>query len=387
MKKYKILFLSEADPLDKRAWSGTLYYMNAQLSKHFEVTNVGPIPNLSGFWNLMFKIYASINHRLFNKFYDTNHSKLIGKLNLKKVKEKVYGAYDFIYAPAASREVSQIKKIKIPILYASDITFDLIKEKYGFEILFDFSKKEGDEVERLAINRSTLCLYCSDWAASSAINTYGANPDKVYVVPFGANINTLPDYHVEKKAKYKTLEILFLGVDWVRKGGDIVLKTYLLLKAKGIDVHLTICGCLPPIDLSSTDVTIIPFIDKRKPEGVKAFDSLLTKSHLLFVPSQAEAFGIVFCEAAAYGIPVISRDAGGISSIVKNGINGYCLPPDATEYDYFNTITKIVNDRELYAQLSQDSRKKYLEELNWDKWGESVHDIITNYLVKNKSSY
>jgi len=385
MKKYKMLFLSESDPLDKRAWSGTLYHMHHQLCKYFEVTNTGPIPYLSVFWEWAFKIFASINHRIFNKYYDTGHSKLVGRLNLKKIKDQVYGDYDFIYAPIASRELSQVKKLKTPILYASDITFDLIKEKYGFEMLYKFSFREGDEVERLAINKATFCLYSSDWAAQSAINTYGAKPAHVFVVPFGANISTMPDYNPQEKIMFKTLEILFLGVDWVRKGGDMVLKTYQLLKAQGVDVHLTICGCVPPIDLSYTDITVIPFLNKSNSDDVKAFNELLTKTQLLFVPSEAEAFGIVFCEAAAYGIPVISRDAGGISSIVKNGINGYCLPPDATEQDYADAINKIVNNKEFYMQLSEASRKMYIEKLNWDSWGKSVSDIMINYLADNVS--
>ena len=295
----------------------------------------------------------------------------------------INGDYDFIYAPIASRELSQVKNLKTPILYASDITFDLIKEKYGFEILYGFSVNEGAEVEQLAINNATLCLYSSDWAARSAINTYEAKPNKVFVVPFGANISTTPLYYLEEKIEFKTLEILFLGVDWVRKGGEMVLKTYKLLKAQNVDVHLTICGCIPPVDLSDTDITVIPFLNKNNSEDSKAFNNLLTNSQLLFLPSKEDCTPIVFCEAAAYGIPVITRDEGGISSLVKNGINGYCLPPDATEQEYFNTINKIVNNRGLYKELSQASRKIYLEKLNWDSWGKSVSDIMINHISKN----
>ncbi len=374
--RYKILFLTAYDPLDKKSWSGTLYHMHLQLSKYFEVDNAAPIPFLSGFWGFAFKLFASINHRIFNKYYDTNHSKLVGRLNLKKIKDKVYGNYDFIYAPIASRELSQIKNLKTPVLYASDITFDLIKSKYGFDNLYKFSVKEGDDVERLAIKNATYCLYPSEWAAASAINQYGADPEKVFVIPLGANISHLPQYNVDEKTNFSKLEILFLGVDWVRKGGDIVIKTYQKLKEHNVDVHLTICGCVPPVDLSNTDITVIPFLDKNNPEDYKKFDQLLIQTQLLFVPSEAEAYGIVFCEAAAYGIPVISRDAGGITSIIKNDINGYCLPYDAKEDAYFDIISKISSDNNLYKRLSTASRNLYLEKLNWDKWGEKVSNLV-----------
>ncbi|MGI4750513.1 MAG: glycosyltransferase family 4 protein [Janthinobacterium lividum] len=354
--------------------------MHSQLSKYFEIENTGPIPYLSGFWGFAFKLFASINHRIFKKYYDTNHSKLVGRLNLKKIKDKVYGDYDFIYAPIASRELSQIKNLKTPVIYASDITFDLIKSKYGFDNHYKFSIKEGDDIESLAIKNATYCLYPSEWAAASAIDKYGAEPDKVFVVPLGANISYLPNYNIEEKANIVNLEILFLGVDWVRKGGDIVIKTYQKLKEHNYNVHLTICGCVPPIDLTNTDITVIPFLDKNNLRDYEIFNQLLIDTHLLFVPSEAEAYGIVFCEAAAYGIPVISRDVGGISSIVKNGINGYCLPHDSTEMAYFEVISKISKDEEMYRKLSVASRSLYLKKLNWDNWGEKVSVIIKNHL-------
>ncbi|RYX82320.1 glycosyltransferase, partial [bacterium] len=342
--------------------------------------NTGPIPHLSGFWGFAFKVFASLNHRIFKKYYDINHSKLIGRLNLKKIKEKVYGDYDFIYAPIASRELSQIKNLKTPVMYASDITFDLIKSKYGFDMLYEFSFKEGDEVERLAIKNASYCLYPSEWAAASAINTYGANPKKVFIVALGANISHLPQYNVDDKTAFDRLEVLFLGVDWVRKGGSIVVKTYQLLKENNFNVHLTICGCVPPIDLTDIDVTVIPFLDKNDSDDYKKFNQLLINTHLLFVPSEAEAYGIVFCEAAAYGIPVITRNTGGISSIVKDGVNGFCLSYNSSAEDYFKTISQVVEDRNLYKNLSIESRNLYVNKLNWDNWGKEVSTIIKNHL-------
>ncbi|RZM28495.1 MAG: glycosyltransferase [Pedobacter sp.] len=378
--RYKVLFLTAYDPLDKKSWSGTLYHMHLQLSKYFEVENTGPIPYLSGFWGFAFKLFASINHRIFNKFYDTNYSKFVGRLNLKKINDKINGDYDFIYAPIASRELSQIKNLKTPVIYASDITFDLIKSKYGLDNLYKFSVKEGDDVERLAIKNATYCLYPSEWAAASAVNQYGAEPDKVFVIPLGANISHMPNYNIEEKSNFAKLEILFLGVDWIRKGGDMVIKTYRKLKEHNYNVHLTICGCVPPVDLSNTDITIIPFLDKNNPEDYKSFNKLLIQTHLLFVPSEAEAYGIVFCEAAAYGIPAISRNAGGITSIIKNDINGYCLPYNSIEDAYFDVISRISIDNNLYRRLSKASRALYVENLNWDKWGDSVSKLIINQL-------
>ena len=74
------------------------------------------------------------------------------------------------------------------------------------------------------------------------------------------------------------------------------------------------------------------------------FLNILFNTHLLFVPTRADCTPIVFCEANAFGIPVITTDTGGVSSIIKNGENGFAFPLDATPDEYANTIQSLLDD-------------------------------------------
>ena len=46
----------------------------------------------------------------------------------------------------------------------------------------------------LRLLAENLALFSSDWAARGAIELYGADKNKVKVVPFGANIQTFPAF-------------------------------------------------------------------------------------------------------------------------------------------------------------------------------------------------
>src|SRR6185436_3482760 len=95
------------------------------------------------------------------------------------------------------------------------------------------SLARGHAMEQRAIDRAALAIYSSDWAASSAIARYHADRNKVKVVPFGANIEesrTLEEVRAMIAARPRDVcRLLFVGVGWERKGGDIAIEVARLL--------------------------------------------------------------------------------------------------------------------------------------------------------------
>ncbi len=384
MPRFKILYLSSEDPYNKKSWSGIHYNIVQQLEKHFEVTPAGPLVTSRKIL-FFFRWFNLFLKHVFHKKYNTMHSRLIAADHIKQLNAKLKENFDLIFATASSRELSALHT-SIPILHLSDATFDLIYNYYpGVSGLLNYSVKESRKVELQAIQKASILVYSSVWAAHSAINQYMALPERVHVVPFGANIQELPVMKLEDKIHMDKFHMVFLGVSWLRKGGNIVYETFKILKERGMKVQLSICGCIPTEEICDPDITIIPFLDKNIEEHKNAFINLMQQAHLLFLPTRADCTPIVFCEAAAYGLPVITTDTGGVSSLVKNGVNGYCLDIKAGANEYANLIERIIHDKEQYVSLSLQSRELFLKELNWDSWGNNLYKIVTDYLeAKNK---
>ena len=139
-------------------------------------------------------------------------------------------------------------------------------------------------------------------------------------------------------------------------------------------------GCVPPSEFQHEKLKVIPFLNKNIPEEQEQFSQLLLNSHFLVFPTRADCSPIVICEANAYGIPVITTDAGGIPTILKEGKNGYMLPLSAGGDEYAKLIATHFANKETYEQLVRSSREEYDDRLNWNKWAESTYKIMINML-------
>ncbi len=215
------------------------------------------------------------------------------------------------------------------------------------------------------------------WVANSAIKDYGASPEKVHVVPFGPNIDRVEDVNIIlKHRQMDEIRLLFLGGDWERKGGPIAFETVRALNDMGIKAKLIVCGATPPEEYLAEYVSSRGYLRKHKPKELKELINLFCSCHFMLVPSRADCTPIVFCEASAYALPVISTQTGGISSVVFEGENGYLLPLEAKGEEFAKIIAKIFQDRERYLQLAMSTRKACEDKLNWKKWASRIHQIL-----------
>ena len=79
----------------------------------------------------------------------------------------------------------------------------------------------------MAIQKSAGIVYSSTWAAESAMRDYGAPREKICVIPFGANLDDVPTAdQIYQKCDRRPWKIVFIGLYWHRKGGDIALKAF-----------------------------------------------------------------------------------------------------------------------------------------------------------------
>ncbi|NJL54830.1 glycosyltransferase family 4 protein [bacterium] len=220
-------------------------------------------------------------------------------------------------------------------------------------------------------------MYSSQWAADSAIRDYGADPSKVEVIPFGANLDEPPSAEqVLSREPSSTCRLLFVGKDWQRKGGDIAVQTLIALNQMGIDTELTTVGTVLPPEVKHEKLHSIAFLNKNVPAQRQQLNNLFLKSDFFIFPTRAECSPIVLCEAAAFGLPVIASDVGGISTLVEEGKSGYVLLASASPEDYANVIVEILSSAKNYRHLVEGSRDRYDSRLNWQKWAEDIHKLV-----------
>jgi glycosyltransferase involved in cell wall biosynthesis len=292
---------------------------------------------------------------------------------------------DVIFAPAGSVTLANLRT-SVPIVYLSDTTQRLMVDYYSeFSNLSKSSLRTADELEAAAVRKSRELVYPSTWAARSAVEDYGANPERVHVVPFGANIDDWPDR--ERALAFQQngkCGLLFVGREWERKGGDLAFEALVELERLGVETELTIVGCRPPAKLRHPALKVIPFLNKNNPTERAQLEELYFSSHFFLLPTRAECFSIALCEANAYGLPILSTQTGGLVELVRDGINGFLLPLKARGHEYAARAHEVFSNPATYQALRVSSREEFETRLNWDVWGRSMKTILLSATSRQK---
>ncbi len=377
--KIKIGYLTIQNPFDKRSLT---YYLRKSLERYFDVECITVnIPKI-------YKIAAYLFTKLTRKRHHPTRFKFFAKFSAYWVQKRIKKHNLSLIVAWAISEALAYLKIKIPIIYISDMTFKRALNYYEyFSGLSEFTVKNGEAFEKESIREAAICVFPSKWAAGSTLKDYNADPDKIFILPLGANTDPVPTkYAVAYKKKSKTLNLLFCGIDWQRKGGEIALETTEILNKKyNIKTKLFIMGARPPFILDTENTKIVGFLNKNDPEDFKKWYELFRDSHFLILPTRAEASGIVFAEASAFGLPSITTDTGGVSAMVKNGVNGYRLNYSDGPLKYAKLIAGIWTNKTKYVNLVFSSRNFFEMELNWNCYVQKLIHILKkkNLLQKN----
>ena len=155
----------------------------------------------------------------------------------------------------------------------------------------------------------------------SLVSDYGVAPDKIEVIPPGVDTAR---WKVTDHGEDEPMRILFVGGDFERKGGVLLLAAFATLPAGSAVLDVVTRSEVAP----AAGVTVHRDLTPNHPELARLFRA----SHVFALPSQAETFGIAAVEAGAAGLALVVTDVGGLGDLVVDGATGYALPggdPDA----------------------------------------------------------
>jgi glycosyltransferase involved in cell wall biosynthesis len=372
----KIAFLTAYDPLNRRTGSGSLYYMLQALQNYCgEVNCLGPMRVKE---QLFGRVLNKGSQMLLRKRYPYYISFLLARRYAQIAMSRLAeNHFDVIVAPFGTVGTAFLET-DIPIVLIEDATFALLHNYYPhYSNLLNTSVGEAHLITHMAFQRASALVFSSEWAAFSAEEDYAVAAEKIYIVPFGANIEKAPEQEMlAQRLQEQRCKLLFVGVDWQRKGGDIAFETLAQLEKMDIPASLTVCGCKVPPGLKHPHLHVIPFLDINVAEQRHELERLYREAHFLLLPTRGDCTPHVFCEASAFGLPVITTCTGGVHEVVREGVNGFTLPYEARGDAYARLIANIFRNRLRYTMLSQSSRTAFESNLNWDAWGQRMHALL-----------
>lgn len=332
------------------------------------------------FFVFFYKIIRNLN-KVLNKEYHYYRKKIILNSLAKSTNAKLENL-DFDYAISFGTLPMYNVVTSKPKIMWSDTTFSNILNYYNdYKKLSKNDINEFQEVELNGLNNSDYIFLTSGWATKSAVNDYKIDKNKVFELPFGANLLeeiSEKEIDFEKKAhSLNELNLLFIGKNWERKGGKLVLELCKKLTRYNVKYQMNIIGCNPniPNELKK-NVNVYGLLNKSVEKENKLFNEIIRDSHFFIMPSLAEAFGHVYCEANAYGIPALALNTGGVPSVILDGLNGYTFEIEDFIDKSSDYLSNIKSKKEEYIGLCETSRNRYIDHLNWNSSIKKLLKII-----------
>ena len=217
-------------------------------------------------------------------------------------------------------------------------------------------------------------LTTSEWLRKSFIEKYDLAPDKVVSIGCGVNA-PLPETLPPKD--YSAREILFIGKEFERKGGDLAVDALKTVREKFSDAVLHIVGPaeLPSAVRSSPGVKFHGFLSRRDPVQAEQLQKLFEKCPVFLAPSRYEPFGIAPLEAMGWGAAAIVTGQWALAENIVPGVTGaHARIDDAS--DLADNVVALLEEPERLARYGAAARRDVMEKHRWPKVVERLSSVL-----------
>jgi glycosyltransferase involved in cell wall biosynthesis len=226
------------------------------------------------------------------------------------------------------------------------------------------------ECEKKTYHNATLNFTMSTNISKSLIEDYSCNPDKISCVYCGANVQA-QENEIFDDARYSNKNILFVGIDWERKGGPVLLEAFKEVLNTYPDASLTIIGCTPKVELPNCNVLgHIPLADIKE---------YYEQASVFCLPTTLEPFGIVLLEAMAHKLPVIATDIGAIPDFILEGKNGFLINVSDSR-QLSRRIIDLLGSPIKCKTFGEYGHKIFWDKYTWEKTGVRIRENVEKFL-------
>jgi glycosyltransferase involved in cell wall biosynthesis len=227
------------------------------------------------------------------------------------------------------------------------------------------------QLEKRAYTNATLVFVMSANIKRSLVDQYKIPESKIKIAYVGSN--TEHPSRVDS-SKYQNKNIIFVGKEWERKGGPLLVEAFKKVLKHIPDATLTIIGCKPSIQVKNCEV----LGELSLKEVAKYYD----KASVFCLPTVREPFGIVFIEAMFNRLPIVTNNMGAAPYLVTKN-NGYLLENSVDEY--CKALVYLLNNPGLCEEFGEESLRIAQEYYTWKNVGVQMARYIgtpTNHIEK-----
>jgi starch synthase len=214
--------------------------------------------------------------------------------------------------------------------------------------------------ERATYSAARHLFTFSEATRQSLINDYDVDPARVTVAGAGVNFTNLPFLpESDDPRESDSSTILFIGNDFVRKGGPALLEAFAIVRQAIPEARLQLVGAEVAAD-SQPGVEVLGRIDDRH-----RIQELYAGATVFAMPSIFEPFGLVAVEAMSFGIPVVTTRQMATPEIIQDGVTGLLVEPGDVQ-GLAAALIEMLRNPDAAARLGAAGRRDVMSRFTWD---------------------
>lgn len=267
----------------------------------------------------------------------------------------------------------------MPAVISLDATpedFKSIASAYGAQPATGFVDRVKAAWFRVAFSRAAGIIAISDWVKASLLQHYGVPSEKVKVFRYAVDVDQWQP-SIRSPAPHRRLRLLFVGGDFARKGGYVLLEAFRAGLSEVCELDIV---TKDDSVVAENSVRVHSDLSPNTPE----LRRLYATADLFVLPTLGDANGIAMLEAMAVGLPVITTNVGSLGELVEDGVTGHLVPRDDPKaiidcvmhlaarrerLSDMGTAARLSVERSFNAETSYKGLIGYLKEVS-RSWGE-----------------
>lgn len=222
-------------------------------------------------------------------------------------------------------------------------------------------------VEKTAYETARVTFTTSHLAARSLVEDYGLAPERAECVLSGANV-AAPSPRANRPFRGV---VLFVGIDWRRKGGPDLLAAFARVALAHPEARLRIVGCTPP--------TAHPRVEALGRLTLAETAREYQEADLFCLPSYHEPSAFALVEAQHHGLPVVTTNVGGSPDRVLEGETGFLVPPGDVDA-LAAALDRLLGDPARCQAMGQAAARFAQENFTWEATGRRIATRIRRVL-------
>ncbi len=221
------------------------------------------------------------------------------------------------------------------------------------------------DLEQQIYRNATHVFVMSEHVRRTLIDFYGCDASAATCVYAGSNVDPTPI--PMDNGGYTNQTVVFIGIDWKRKGGPTLVEAFERVARELPDARLVIVGSSPGVRHPRIEV-----VGRAPHEVVK---KCLARASVFCLPTRVEPFGIAVVEAFFHKLPVVTSNIGAMPDIVTKGEVGLTVPPD-DPVALADALLELLTDPEKCRQFGERGYEIVSRRYSWNEVGRRLEEGI-----------